>query len=103
MAAASFQQVRLAPVADGTLIDVKVVPGSSRDRVAGPLGARLKIAVAAPPEKGAANKAAMRLLAGKLGLRAGDVELAAGPARPEKTFLVRGLAPDEVRRRLESG
>lgn len=87
---------------EGTLIDVKVVPGSSRDRVAGVLGARLKLTVSRPPEKGAANRAAAALLARVLGLKTGDVELTGGAGRAEKTFLARGLDPGQVRRCLES-
>lgn len=98
--AGGYEQLHLAAHAGGTLIDVKVVPGASRDRVAGPLGMRLKVTVSRPPEKGAANRAVAELLAEALGLRARDVELAAGPTRPEKTFLIRGLDPAEVRRRL---
>lgn len=98
--AGGYQQLHLAAHEGGTLIDVKVVPGSSRDRVAGPLGSRLKVTVSRPPEKGAANRAVAQVLAEALGLKPRDVELAAGPARPEKTFLLRGLSPDEVRRRL---
>jgi len=98
--AGGYEQLPLTAHAAGTLIDVKVVPGSSRDRVAGVLGARLKVTVSRPPEKGAANRAVAEVLADALGLKARDVELASGPARPEKTFLIRGLDPAEVRRRL---
>jgi uncharacterized protein (TIGR00251 family) len=101
MAPGAYDPLHLSPHADGTLLDVKVVPGASRDRVAGLLGSRLKVTVSRPAEKGAANKAVADLLAGALGLRTRDVELAGGRTRPEKTFLVRGLAPAEVRRRLE--
>jgi len=100
VAEGTFGQLHLTAHAEGALIDVKVVPGSSRDRVAGPLGARLKVTVSRPAEKGAANKAVVHLLAEALGVPARDVRLTSGPARPEKTFLVRGLGPEEVRRRL---
>ena len=43
------------PAADGCLIRLKVVPGSSRDAIAGILGGRLKVKVAAAPEDGKAN------------------------------------------------
>jgi len=84
----------------GSVIAVKVVPGASRDRIAGPLGERLKVQVRQPPEKGAANQALCRLLARALGVRPADVEVVRGPTRPRKDVLVRGLGPDEVARRL---
>jgi uncharacterized protein (TIGR00251 family) len=92
--------VKVDSVTGGAVLLVKVVPGSSREKIVGPLGERLKVAVRKPPEKGAANKAVCALLAEALGLRAGDVEILRGAGRPEKELLVRGLTPDEVRRRL---
>lgn len=86
--------------AGGTRIDIKVVPGASRDRVVGLLGSRLKVTVSRPPEKGAANKAVAQLLAKALGVRPREVELVAGATRPEKTFRIAGLSPDDLRRRL---
>ena len=85
---------------DGTVLAVKVVPGSSRDRIAGPLGERLKVSVRQPPQKGAANRAVASMLAKALAVKAADVELLRGGGRPEKDFLVRGLTAAEVSRRL---
>ncbi|MBC8378073.1 MAG: DUF167 domain-containing protein, partial [Planctomycetes bacterium] len=44
-------------------LTVKVVPGSSRTEIAGTLDGMLKIRVAAPPEKGKANKALLAFIA----------------------------------------
>jgi len=95
--------VKVESVAGGAVLAVKVVPGASREKIVGPLGERLKIAVRKPPEKGKANKAVCALLAETLGLRAGDVAVLRGQTRPEKDLLVRGLTPDEVRERLGLG
>ncbi len=84
----------------GTLLAVKVVPGSSRDRIVGPLGDRLKVAVRKPPEKGAANEAVCALVAEALGLRAREVVILKGETRPEKNLFVQALVPEEVTRRL---
>lgn len=95
---------RLVPIvqphADGAVVAVKVVPGASRDRIVGPLGERLKVAVRQPPEKGAANRAVGAMLAEALAVKVADVELVRGAGRPRKAFLVRGLGPAAVRRRL---
>ena len=84
----------------GAILAVKVVPGASREKVVGPLGERLKVTVRKPAERGAANRALCELLAGALGVRAADVEVLRGEGRPEKEILIRGLAPEEVGRRL---
>lgn len=81
-------------------IAVKVVPGARADALAGPLGERLKIRVAAPPEDGKANKAVCRLLASALGVRPSDAEVVSGHARPEKMILVRGVSAADARAAL---
>jgi uncharacterized protein (TIGR00251 family) len=81
-------------------ISVKAVPGASRDQIVGPLGDRLKIKVAAPPEGGKANAAIGALIAGALGLRPRQVEVVAGHASAEKVVEVRGLPEAQVRERL---
>jgi uncharacterized protein len=68
---------------------VKVVPGASRSEIVGPLGRRLKVRVAAPPEAGKANRALVALLREWLGVR--DLEVVAGRSSPEKTIRVIGL------------
>jgi hypothetical protein len=74
----------------GLELRLKVVPGASRSTLAGALGDRLKVRVAAPPEGGKANRAVLELVAAWLGGR--RVELIAGHASAEKTVLAAGLA-----------
>jgi uncharacterized protein len=81
-------------------IPVKAVPGASRDQIVGPLGGRLKIKVAAPPEGGKANAAICALVATALGLRARQVEVVSGHASSEKVLEIRGISGTEVSRRL---
>lgn len=73
----------------GIELRIKVVPGASRSQIAGPLGDRLKVRVAAAPEGGKANRAVIDLLATWLG--AAQVELIAGHGHAEKILLVRGV------------
>ena len=73
------------------LINVKVVPGSSRDRVAGRYGDGIKVQVSAPPEKGKANEAVARVLAEFLGVKTADVALVAGHGNPRKQFRISGV------------
>lgn len=66
-------------------VELKVVPKSSRDRVDGWIGARLKVRVSASPERGKANAAVEAVLAEALGLPASAVRIVAGAASPRKT------------------
>jgi uncharacterized protein len=77
--------------ADGVRLRVKVVPGCSRTRIAGLLGDRLKIGVAAPPEGGKANAAVCELLAQTLGVPVRQVTVTEGHSRPRKTILIAGI------------
>ena len=72
------------------LLSVKAVPGASRDAIAGELGGRLKIRVAAPPEGGKANEAICALVARDLGLKARQVTVEVGHGNPEKVLRVTG-------------
>jgi len=72
-------------------IALKVVPGSRKDEVAGLLGTRLKVKVAAPPEDGKANKAVCRVLAEHLGVSPRAVSIIAGHTSAEKIARVEGL------------
>lgn len=72
----------------GAELAVKVVPGASRDEIAGVLGDALKIATTAPAEKGRANEAAAKILARALGLDARGVRLIRGETSARKVFRV---------------
>ncbi len=84
----------------GTHIRVKVVPGASRSRIAGLLGDRLRVQIAAPPERGKANAALLALFAKHLDMRAGELRVVQGQTNPQKTVHVPHLAPADVERRL---
>ena len=76
-------------VEGGFDLAIKVVPGASRTAIAGPLGDRLKVRVAAPPEGGKANRMLVEVLREWLGVR--DVEIVVGRSSVEKTVRVLGL------------
>jgi uncharacterized protein (TIGR00251 family) len=76
----------------GYLLRLMVVPGASRTEVVGLLGDRLKIRLAAPPEKGAANRELLAFLARELRLPKTALRLAAGSQGRAKVVEV--LAPE---------
>jgi len=83
-------------------LSLKVVPGASRDGIAGWLEDSLKVRVTAPAESGRANIAVKKLLAATLGVAAADIEIVAGSASPRKVIEISGLSEAEVRARLGS-
>lgn len=82
-------------------LPIKVVPGSSRDCVAGWLGDTLKLRVTAPAEQGKANAAVEALLAERLGVPRDHVRVVSGRASPRKRVEIAGLSEAEARSRLE--
>lgn len=86
-----------------TRLPIKVVPGSSRDGIAGWLGETLKIRVRAPAERGKANAAVERTLADALGIPQKRVGVCAGQTSPRKIVEIAGLSEAEVRSRLDEG
>lgn len=87
--------------ANAVLIRVKAVPGASRDAIAGLLGDRLKVRVAAAPEGGKANDAICALLAEALGAKPRDASIVSGHASPEKLVRIVGVTAPDARAALK--
>ncbi len=81
-------------------LQIKVVPKSSRNCIAGWMGDTLKVWVTAPPERGKANVAVQAVLADALGVSRESIRLGAGLKSSRKVVEVEGLAAAEVQRRL---
>jgi uncharacterized protein len=79
-----------------TILGVKVVPGSSRTAIAGIWNGMLKVKIAAPPEKGKANLALAEFLAGKLGVKARDVQIISGQTNPVKQVEIGARLDPEI-------
>ena len=79
---------------------VKVVPGSSRTALAGVLGDLLKVKVAAPPEKGKANKCLIEFLAKQLGIKKNQISIVAGQMNPVKMVKVAGISIEMLLEKL---
>jgi len=86
---------------DGVVLAVKVVPGSSRTQVAGRLGETLKVTLAAPPEKGKANRLLLEVLAKVLRRPRSALAITSGAGSPRKEVHVAGARADEVRAALQ--
>ncbi|MFQ5562193.1 MAG: DUF167 domain-containing protein [Parvularculaceae bacterium] len=88
------------------ILRLRVTPNASADKVGGcwngPGGdVRLAMRVTAPPDKGRANKAAVRLLAKTLGLPKSAVSITAGETDRLKTVALKG-DPGNLTKRLDA-
>ena len=81
----------LASHADGVILTVRAQPGARRNCVVGPHGAALKVAVMAPPDKGRANDALLKLLSEVLAIPQARLELISGPHSRDKKVLLKGM------------
>lgn len=84
------EAVKAAVSAEGMLA-VRVTPKASSDRIAVEDG-MVRIWVAAPPDEGKANKAAVALVAQALGVPRSAVELVRGETARRKLLRIRGMS-----------
>ena len=89
--------IELSKQGGDVLLAIKVVPNASRDCVVGELDGALKVTTAAPPERGAANKAVCKLIAKRFGLRRQQVTIDSGQTNPRKTVRITGTDIDTLR------
>ena len=85
----------------GVRFSVKVVPGSSRNRIAGLLGTALKINIAAAPERGKANKELVHFLADLLAVSKSAVQVLAGSHDVRKEIQIKGINRQILQQTLE--
>jgi uncharacterized protein (TIGR00251 family) len=77
-----------------------VVPGSSRNSIAGIWAESLKVNIAAPPEKGKANQQLLKLLAQLLELPKSNLSIKVGSHQPRKEIHVAGITEKQLRQKL---
>ena len=77
-------------------LKVRVIPGASASTVAGWLGGRLKVRVSAPPERGKANAAVIKLLAAELHLEKKALSIASGSTSQNKVVEIQGVTMQDI-------
>ena len=87
-------------MAEHSKLSVKVVPGSSKNELAGWLGESLKLRVTAKPEKGKANSAVVSLLSEYLGIPKNQLSIKSGHTSSRKVVTIIGLSTSQVKKRL---
>lgn len=85
----------------GCRMKVRVKPGAKQDTLIGPYGPSLKMTVVAPPERGKANEAVARVIAGVLNYATSRVRVVAGFTTMDKVVFIDAASPSDVRQRLE--
>ena len=86
-----------------TVIKVKVLPRSSINRIFCEGKGVFKVKLTAPPVEGKANKVLIELIAKKLGLPKGGVEITSGERSRLKTVRIHGLPSEDVYSLLRKG
>ena len=86
----------------GATLQLAVRPGAPRTCCLGTHGEALRIAVAAPPEKGKANKALLRWLAKTLNFSSGSVELLSGELSRNKVVLFRNISSADLAEAIDN-
>ena len=99
-AAGAESVAAVAAHARGSVFAIAVAPRGSRNRIEETADGALRVRVTAPPVDGAANTAALRLLADSIGVPRTDLEIVSGASNRHKRILVVGLEPDELEWRL---
>lgn len=94
--------IQLQPHDEGVLLPVRAQPGASKAGVRGEQNGMLKVAVTQVAEKGKANRALVEILSRDLKLRKSQIELRSGETAAQKTFLIRGIAAEELSARIEA-
>ena len=77
-----------------------MIPGASRDCIAEWLGDTLKVRVSAPPEKGKANAAVIKVLAAALDVPEKSIHIIHGITSARKVIEIDGFSESEMNRRL---
>ncbi len=83
-----------------THLTVKVTPNASRNQILGLKQGILQVKIAAPPEKGKANKELIDFLAEELGVKKSAVSIIKGQTSRYKTILITGMSDKELLKRI---
>jgi uncharacterized protein (TIGR00251 family) len=83
-----------------TTLQIKVLPRSSRNDIAGKENDIYRIKLTAPAVEGKANKALLSFLAKRLGIPKTQIQIFSGERSRTKSLRIEGLEPDDVEARL---
>lgn len=81
---------------DGVILNIRLLPRSSRCEVAGIQDENLKIRITAPPVEGRANEECIRFLSDCLGVKRSRISIVAGHKSKNKKIAVSDLTEGEM-------
>ena len=85
---------------NGAILEIRVLPRSSRCEIAGVQNGALKIKITAPPVEGKANKECIRFISDLLKIKKSAVSIIAGEKSKNKTILIAGMKPKDVEKAI---
>jgi uncharacterized protein len=81
---------------------IKVTPNAGRNEITGWRGGILQVKVAAPPEKGKANKELIDFLGRRLGVKKSAISIIKGETGRNKAIEIEGMGLEEIINKLKS-
>jgi uncharacterized protein len=90
----------ITTVADGIIIDVRVIPRAGKSGLSGTRDGALLVRLAAPPVDGAANAALIEVIADALDVPRRAVTIVAGEKSRQKRVHVEGVSAADATRRF---
>jgi len=88
-------------VGNNIIIKSKIIPNSSKDKIIGIHNSALKIAIAAPPVEGKANKRCISFLAKYFDIAKSKIEIISGINSKNKFIKIYNINPKEFLDKIE--
>ena len=79
-----------------TVIQVKVLPRSSKNQIMSLEGGLYRVKITSPPVEGMANEALIAFLSKRLGVARSDIEIISGKNSRRKSLRIHGLSLDQI-------
>ena len=83
-------------------LELKVTPNAGRNAITGWRGDVLQIKIAAPPEKGKANKEVIDFLGRTLGVKKSAIAVIKGETSRNKAIEIEGMSREEIIGKLKT-
>ncbi|MCK4309178.1 MAG: YggU family protein [Candidatus Atribacteria bacterium] len=83
------------------IVKVKIVPGSSKNKIVGVYNDALKITVTAPPVEGKANKKCIVYLAKYFDIAKSKIEIISGQTSKNKLIKIYDISQEEFLEKIE--